>query len=98
MIFFTPTCQHGRHLTNENRNLQRQWRQWPPARAAALARGSTARYRLPAGTQRAGREISAGANPGAWLRRYLAGTKELERRRNPESPWRSARNPAWVAR
>ena len=67
----------------EDRDLQRQRRQRPAARAAALAGRGAARHRLPAGTEGAAGEVSRGRDPRCRLWRDLARAEELERRRHP---------------
>src|SRR5205814_10014401 len=67
----------------EDRDLQRQWRQWPLAGAAALAGAIPAGHRLPARAEGAAGEISGGGDPRCRVRRDLAWPEELERRRDP---------------
>ena len=78
---------------DENRNLQHQQYQPAPAEPVALAAAGQARHRLPAGTEIDRRRISACRDREGRLRRGMARTKDLERRRDPGAQRRSGADP-----
>src|SRR5882724_9105914 len=67
---------------NEDRDLQCQRGQWTPVQSAGVAGKGRARCRLSPGIEGARREIPDRCDARSRLRRDLAWTEELERRRD----------------
>ena len=83
----------GSPVCHENRNLQHQQYQPPPAEPAALAARGKARRRRAAGAESDRRRFSASRDRQGRLRRGLARAKDLERRRHPGAQRRSGADP-----
>ena len=79
--------------TPEDRNLQHQQRQPPPAKSPGLAGEGAARCRLPAGTESDPGCIPRSCPPRRGLRRSVAGAADLERRGDPCARSRSGADP-----
>ena len=78
---------------HEDRHVQHQQCQPPPAEPAAMAARSQTRHRLPAGAEGRRPRFSAARHRPGRLRRGLARPEDLERRRHPGAQGRAGADP-----